>query len=91
MTTTTPATSEPKPSAKRERVRPRRVDHPDESGTRYFLVSSWIIFEPMPLSAACPGQAEACPTILAWWRRRFRRRYPGLTAGASMRGPVAVK
>ncbi len=41
MTTAVPAMSEPKPQAKRrERARRRRVDRPEESGARYFLVKS---------------------------------------------------
>lgn len=39
--TTTPTISEPKPpTKKRERFRRRRVDRPDETGARYFLVKS---------------------------------------------------
>jgi hypothetical protein len=41
MTASTPAISEPKPPAKkRERIRRRRVDRPDETGARYFLVKT---------------------------------------------------
>lgn len=41
MTTMTPTISEPKPPVKkRERARRRRVDRPDETGARYFLVKN---------------------------------------------------
>jgi hypothetical protein len=41
MTTTIPSISEPKPlTKKRERVRRRRIDRPDEAGSRYFLVKN---------------------------------------------------
>jgi hypothetical protein len=62
MTTTTPSISEPKPlTKKRERARRRRIDRPNEAGSRYFLVKNSGATQ-MELGEEAPTENDAMVT-----------------------------
>ncbi len=65
MTTTAVTMGEQSPPTKRKRVRRRRVDRPEEGGTRYFLVKSSGEGQ-MELGEEVPTENDAMITSFHW-------------------------